>query len=748
VVSAAGWLKQDFPEIKAARLLTTTSSVRRGDVEYSDPVAWVDPDFFKVLPLPALAGDPDTVMHRPDGLVLTQTAARKYFGQERPIGQTLQISRALALPVGAVVKDPPANTHLKYGIFASGQHPLSGLRRQEAFDATVPRGRYDASVTVYVQLADAAAAARINAGMKDFVKRHLALADGKLLGGTGIKLELLPLRDLHLAQFRGPAQSVDTQGNSRVLTALAVIALLILVMACINFVNLMTARASQRMVEVGVRKLAGAERRHLVLQFVGEALIYAFLGLLVATAAVELLLPRVRAALDRPMPFDYWRDPALTGAALVATVLVGVLAGVYPAFVQSSFRPAVVLKGGLLAPPGGLAVREGLVISQFAVLIGLMVSAAVIAAQTHFAMNEGLKLQKDAVLMLDVSQPPDFTKSISAPRRLLCREPFFDQIKSLPGVRGAACANAGAMDASLTLTSGKGPSGEEVGMILAPIDYGFFELYGVKPVAGRFFSQPGDAVPQTVPPQDPRVVIVNETSARLLGFPSAGAAVGQIVKIGFGRGEMPSVQIVGVAPDVEINALRKETRARIYLLLPQGLNFMHVKLGGGRIAETVKAIDAAWRATGMPRPPRHRFVDQYLQTVYAHVIVQGLALVVLCAIALVIGCLGLFGLTAFTAERRTKEIGIRKTMGAGERDIVTLMLWSFTRPVLWANLIAWPLGWWAMSRWLQGFSSRIALSPLFFVGAGGAALVIAAITVSAHAFAIARAKPVGALRYE
>jgi putative ABC transport system permease protein len=734
-------LKSEFSDIQAtARLLSTSTAVGRGEVTSLEAIAFVDPDFFSILPLPAIAGDPVAAVHRPDGAVITRALARKVFGQDAPIGQTIELNRATKLRVDAVIKDLPANSHLDQDVFISGLNALSPLR--PANDRPLVRGQISLSYRTYFRVPNPEAGERLDREMPGFLARRLLLPNGRLQSGSALELRMIPLAGLHLYPLTG-LSSAKPQGSRAILTALSLIAGLVLTMAAINFVNLMTARAARRAVEVGVRKAAGATRRDLILQFIGEAVIYALVALVLGIGVVELALPSLRAMLDRPLDFAYWREPQMLVGGMGLCLVVGVLAGLYPALVQSSFRPAAVLKGVLPQTTGSAKVRSSLATLQFAFLIGLILAVMVIAGQTHYALNDGLRLDKAQMVMMDVRAPP-------GPPKPRCREAFVDQVRRLPGVQGAACANLTAFDESDVPVTVDLPGGRDLQFTMGIVDHGFFELYGLKPLAGRFFSpaHPEDETP-IVQPLKPGTVVLNQTAARALGYASPEQAVGRRFRNKqYGSFAAGDLEIVGVAPDFSFDLINHGVRPMAYFLVPQALDTLSIKLKGQDVPETLKAIDDLWRQSGAVRPPSRRFVDDYLQSVYIAAIRQGWLIDALCGLAIFIACLGLLGLAAFTAERRTKEIGIRKAMGASSPGIVGMLLWSFSQPVLWANLIAWPIAWWALNRWLQAFGRRIELEPWMFLAAGAAALLIAVLTVASHAIRVAQAKPVGALRYE
>jgi putative ABC transport system permease protein len=750
----AAFLKLDFPQVRSTvRLVDGRPTVRRGQVEAVETVYWADSTVFEVLPLPALAGDLKTALARPDGVVLTRRMARKYFGRDDPVGQILELepqpfpSRpggplpepvAHRMQVTAVLQDLPSNSHLTTEIFASGLAPFSPLT---LFDR-LPKS-FGPRAYTYVRLAPGAAGAPLAEAMPAFGARHID--PRPLIGG-----QMLPaLTALTAVHYLPPSDSdMKAPGNRTATLAIAGVGVLIVVVAAINFVSLMSARAGRRAVEVGVRKAAGARRRHLMLQFLGEALIYALLSLIAAAALAELLSPLMGNVVGRAVRLDYWHDPALVAAMAGLALMVGLLTGLYPALVLSAFGPASVLKGGPAPAGGGGGLRLALATAQFAILIALLICAAVIWRQTAFALARGLDHGADRVLLVS--------------GQLNCQK-LRDRVRPLPGVERASCTSNIAVTGDSAPTEAITADGRSVPVEMAPLDFGLMELHGQRPLAGRLLSQdhPEDGLllsGESAEKQPP--VVINAAAARRLGFATPAAAVGQTIRwqrfnparIGSGLPLFPSrpSQIVGVVADFSMQTIREPIRPMLYYVDPLTIadGYLAVRVSGQDTAAVLTRIARQGPALGLKRPLVLRFYSQIAQDLYADIIHQSLAVAVSAGIAMFIACLGLFGLAANTAERRTKEIGIRKAMGASNADIVRLLLQSFAQPVLWANLIAWPVAWWAMSRWLSGFAYRIGLSPWFFVAAGAAALAIAGLTVTAHAIRVARAKPIRALRYE
>jgi putative ABC transport system permease protein len=722
-------MKVDYPAIDTiARLMQGGVDLRVGAIEALDGITWADPGFFKVMPFPVIAGDPSATLARPDGIVLTRAAARKYFGADAPIGETIEIDRTHRMQVGAVVEDIPVNSHLAARIFASGLASFSPLSKADGAD----RGSIGDSAYTYFRLAPGTSVDPIRADMAAFLERHAIGPQAALhLTPPALELVVVPLKSIHL----GPAAfgALTPRANQETLFALAATGGLIVLIAAINYVTLMTARSTKRAVEVGIRKAVGATRRTLVAQFIGESLLYVVIAMVLAMACLELLIPWFNTYAPANLTFAYWQDPVLLGALVALVFIVGVLAGVYPAVALSSFRPAAVLKGGPLKSAGAGVVRMGLVILQFAMLIGIILMTATIYRQTRFALNDRLRVPTDQILLVTGS----------------CDEASRQQIQALPGVRAAACD---ARD-HLSHVFVKRIDGTKLAFSRTYVDFGYLELYGLRPLAGRFFdnSHGADSVSPDAPASFQPNVVINETALQQLGFRTPADALGKSIfwirGADLGSPPLPST-IIGVAPDFSATASREKIDPVIYLVDRSTLYMLNVKLDGRKIPETLASIDRVWKERNASRPTPGVFLNQIMQRQYMDVIRQGIIFAVFSALALFLACIGLFGLAAFATERRTKEIGIRKAMGADSSDIVRLFAWEFSKPVLWANLLAWPIAYYFANRWINGFAYHVDLEVWMFLAAGGIALAIALITVSGHASLAARAKPVTALRYE
>jgi putative ABC transport system permease protein len=608
----------------------------------------------------------------------------------------------------------------------------SDTEAQRATSGEMRRGAF-----TYFQLRRGANAARIEADLSNFLKRHYP-------PDVPTTLAIVPLSHVHLVPTGRFPMSPAT--NPSTLWTLGLVGLLALMLAVINFVNLMTARAAQRSIEVGVRKSAGARRVDLIAQFLGESCLYVVTAALVAMAVVELVLPTFNAMLSIgaddeqanavTVTFNYWREPILAAGLLLAVLVVSVLAGAYPAFVMSAMRPINALHRGI-GTYGSMRVRTILVVVQLAALIALLFCTAVIQRQMSYSLTDSLRIDRDQVMLLFFSKTPSETIKIA--------------LAEVPGVSGVTAAGA----APTNYGNGWGQFRRATDINPAtlqiyPIDYNFFEFYRMNPIVGRLPSREYGTDRFVVNESSRNLsVFINESAVRALGFRSPADAIEeQIFPSDLGFSAPASTTIAGVVPDIPIDSVRTRIQPAMYLVFPEASTLVNIRLDGKRIPETVAAIDAVWRKLGEPTAPSHLFLDLYFRRMYFDIIQQRRVLGALCGVAVFLSCLGLFGLSIYTAQRRTKEIGIRKVMGASTGAVMRMLLWAFSKPVLWASLVAWPTSAWLMNRWLEGFVYRVDLGWWLLPAASLLALAITLATVSVHSFLVARAAPSSALRRE
>ncbi|HEX8670210.1 MAG TPA: ABC transporter permease [Allosphingosinicella sp.] len=719
-------MKLDLPQISTvARMMPQDWTVRRGDVEFNETIYWADATLFSVLPASAVAGDPKTALDRPNSLVLTRTMARRLFGKDAPLGETLQFNREHLMEVTAVIRDLPSNSHVAGRIFASGKTPFSNLA---ALDADTGGFHFDGTTYTYFRLRPGASLEAVRAALPDLVVNRLHIPKENAFG-VAVTLSAIPIRDIHFA----PAgiNAMKAPGDKATVAAAGIIALLILVGACVNFVNLTTARVSGRAIEVAVRKAAGASRANLALQFITEAILQVAAAMVLALAAVELLLPSFNAFLEREILFAYWR-PEMLASLLIAVVGVGLLAGAYPALVLSALRPAVAMRGGPSFLDRG-RLRRALVVVQFAILTGLVISTAIIWRQTQFAAESAGRLSAYSMVL------------VSAP----CTDALKNGLAKLPDVESAACSEPTMMDSERAMEMIEISPARIHSFETLSVEPGFLEAYGLRPLAGRMFDlrYGGDVVTPPGPtPQEVRMVI-NRTAVRELGLRQPRAAIGLRLQASAARGSR-FFTVIGVVPDFPTGSVRVPTAPTAYFVDPARFGMLTARVRPGRMANALAGIRDVWLATGQEGLPKMLPLEVYATGLYREIVREGVIFAIAAGVTLLIACIGLFGMASFMAEQRTKEIGIRKALGASTRQVATLLLWQFSRPVVWANLIAWPIVWLLMSRWLSGFAYHVPLQPWPFLAGGVLTLAITLATVGGQAFLVARRPPATALRYE
>jgi putative ABC transport system permease protein len=546
---------------------------------------------------------------------------------------------------------------------------------------------------------------------------------------------LTPFKDAHLTSDRYGA--MQPAGSWTTVYGVIGIAVLILLVASFNFMNLATARATLRAREIALRKLGGATRAQLIGQFLGEAVLMALLSLVVALALVEVLLPVYARLLEKPLQFHYGADVGLLAALAGLAVLVGLLSGLYPATVLAAFRPALTLKAGSALQRGGGRLRAALVVIQFAISIGLGITALVVFTQIDFARRVDLGFRQDGVVIV---------RGIARLTPAL-RASFAHALRANPEITGVEYSNGVPLDLFNTSNPLIQAPGAPQGVTAHLINIGpeFPSLYDMRLLAGRLLSD-ARGEDESAPHQG-RNMLVNAAAARALGF-TPEEALGKTFKIG---GDFGTARIVGVLAAANLAGLTELPQPAVYYFDPAGshaMTLMSIRLRGDRIPEALAFIDKAWRVF-VPGAAIDRYFlsDAFLRQFQADER-QGRMLVACVTVAIFIACLGLFGLAVFTAERRSKEIGVRKISGARTVDVIWHLLKQISIPVLLANVIAWPVAYYYLNRWLEEYAYRVRVQPLYFVAAGAAALVIAWATVFVHAVRLARASPVHALRYE
>jgi putative ABC transport system permease protein len=745
-------IRKDFPQVTNAVYALGSAPVFYKDGQASPTKDYLisDDDFLKVVNLPLVAG---TTLPTAQTAVLTQTEARNRFGTDQVVGKTLTvISKGVKrdFKITGVIKDVPKNSSLK----------VNAILRMDfnSFFATEPQFLTCwgcQSGWVYLKMKPGTDVKALEAQMPAWEKRNIPDQPNGSVNynpGTDEDWHFVNLKDVHLGKAQGGSM---TPGNDqRSIATFAIIALLILGMAVVNFTNLATARASQRAREVALRKVLGATRKQLIVQFVAESILISAVAMLLALALVELLVRPFAAFLDADLWLTYFGSGGILLPALALTLLVGIVSGLYPAFFLSRFQPAQVLKANRSAAetPGSGRLRTALVIGQFAVSIGLIICTAVIYGQTVYARSVDPGYQRDHILQVD-----DMNRYQLIPQA----ETIVEQMKRIPGVVAVGLTDIGVATDNNNNTGLIPPgSNKQVTIGQYQVSTGFRDAMGLKLIAGRWFdpNRPMDDMTLDFPLQKEQEialarrgvnVVLNQYAVKKLGFSSPQDAVGKVVKSELfepGTG-MVDINIIGVVGDSRFRTVRTPIDPIMFQSVKKGPAWMVIRYRGDP-ATVEAAVERQWKQITNEVPFQAKFSEDIVRELYKAEDARAKIFAAFALLAVIIGCLGLFGLAAFTAERRTKEIGIRKVLGARTRDIVQLLVWQFSRPVIIANMIAWPIAWWLMRDWLNGFDQRITLTPVPFLIAAAIALGIAIATVVGHAVKVARANPIHALRYE
>lgn len=739
---------------RAVRLYEDDQPIRAGDRTFRGTTSYVDPGFFEVFDLPVVAGSRDAALADNASILLTETTARKFFGAEPAVGRTLTIGGDQVFTVVGVLADLPRNTHLDIDAIARFD---PGRYHDQPW---VADSWTSVNTRTYLLLRSAGARARLAAAFPDFTDRHVKFDVPGVTErpSTIIRFELMPILDIHL---HGTRLGYEHLGSFAAVVAFSGIALLILIIACINFVNLATARAMKRAREVAMRKVVGATRGQLVRQHLGEAVLTALIALALAIALVELALGPFNDFLHKELRLDLLGDPTLLATVVGLVIVVGAAGGLYPAIYLSRFRPAAVLKANQSSATGSSALRTGLVVFQFAISIALIVCTATIYSQTVYARTLDLGFQRDDRVVLQGLGDLEPAAVATLKRELA----------AVPGAAGVALSSdAPPLDSNNNTIFYPTPVMNDDRLLVETlrVDPDFFPVYGVTPLAGRLFSMdhPGDFQrggrgplnlrgDEPVPEHEQQGVIVNRALVAKLGARRPEDVIGTVLYEVNNEGPLTPTTIVGVVDDLYLRSVRTAVTPMAYFAAPPGraFNRLTIHVAPGRMREALRGIEGVWTRVAPAVPIRTAFVDADLAAQYDADEQRGQIFAGFAVFAVLIACLGLFGLASFSAERRTKEIGMRKVLGASVLDIVRLLVRQFSWPVLVANLVAWPVSFLVMREWLAGFRYRIELTdPRYLVGIfGGAALlalVIAWLTTAGHAYKVARGSPIRALRVE
>lgn len=710
----AAALKRDFPEIIKS---TRFGYWQRHLVTYKDKCfneighMHVDPDFFDMFSFPLVKGNPETVFSDPYSVVLTEKTAAKYFGEEDPIGRTLTVNNSFDVLVTGIIRNESLNSSLEFDLLS----PFEILLKESIGEDNADNWGFN-SFGTYVLLAQSADAESLDQKLKIYLKKYNEEdTDG---------LALQPLTDIHL--FSNLGHDLRNRGDIKYVWIFSALAVFVLIIACVNFMNLTTARSANRAREVGLRKVVGAQRPQLIRQFFGESILMALIALVIALFLVELLLPMFNSLSGKELNSAWRGNSSFLLVFIGLSIITGILSGIYPAMLLSSFQPVKILNGTMRSSGANPFFRKALVIFQFSLSVFLIIGMFVISSQLNYMRNIDLGFNRDQII--HVSMHGELHDKYEAIRERFLKNPNVLHITA-----------SMALPTNIQSTPGtpmwEGKPEDAVMEIKADfIDYDYIETFEIPLVEGRSFSREFSSDLETA-------FIVNEEAVRRMGL--AKPVVGK--KFGFWGIDG---QIIGVMKDGHFQSLHHKIEPLVFKMFPDWLRRFYVKIRSDNLSSTIKALEKTWGEMNLGYPFEYRFLDEDFDNLYRSEARLGNIFEAFAALAVFIACLGLFGLASFTAQQRTKEIGIRKVLGSSTSRIVALLNQEFLKWIALASLIAWPIAYFTMRIWIQKFAYRADIEMWMFFLSAAIALAVALITVSFQTLRAARANPVNSLKHE
>ncbi len=705
-------LIEEFPEISAAFRYTTAPRflVKYEDFRfYESGLGMADPSIWTTMSFRLLQGDPETVFQPINSIVLSETMAEKYFGEEDPIGKLLRIENQFDLIVKGIMEDVPSNSHLQFDFVMPFVLLEYGGQRLDQWGSN--------SYLTYVELAQAADPDVVNEKIRDFIKKHNP--------GSTATIELQKMDRIHL--HSDLTADFAERGDIRYVIIFSLTAFLVLVIACINFMNLATARSGNRAREVGMRKVVGAYRSDILRQFLSESVLYATLAFILAVGLVFLLLPTFSNISGKELTLNFSQGGVLYLSLIGIVILAGLGAGLYPALFLAGFNPVFVLRTKSFSGPKGRMFRRILVVFQFALSIGLIIISLVVQGQLNFIRSKPLGYNRNNVVYMRFGvQTANFY------------EAFKRSVQNEPSILSVTSADQLPTAMYNSTTSISWPDKNPEDKILfhtATVTHDYTQTLQLEMAEGRSFSR-------EFPSDEKQAYILNQAAARIVGGESSP------LDKPFTLWDVDGI-VIGIVKDFHFQSLSTPVEPLVIRLRPvEPYTFLLIRIKGEDFPDTLQRISSAWDKVSPAFPFDPSFLDESFDDMYKTEQRLGTLFAAFTFLAILIACLGLLGLASFMAEKRTKEIGIRKVLGATVPNIVKILSVEFFVLVSVANLIAWPVAWFFMKRWLQNYAYNTGLNPLIFIGASIAALIFALLTVSFQAVRAASADPVNSLRYE
>jgi putative ABC transport system permease protein len=713
----------DYPEVETGTRLNSVGEIflsYENKKFYEDEFYFADSGFWEVFNYEMISGDPATALSRPYTMVLPMSTAKKYFGKENPIGKVIEIDGDEKFEVTGIVADPPNNSHFKF----TGLLSFMTLYEKDSqqFDS---RRWGSLSLHTYVRAIPELNTVLFEEKLSLLIKDKMEALMGQSLDSMNI--EILPylqsLESIHL-HSNLMAELSDNNDITNIYV-FGAIAIFILIIACINFMNLSTARSAKRAKEVGLRKVHGAEKKQLIFQFLSESVLISLIALIIAIVIVELIIPPFNQMLDVELTFNIFLQFGVFLLFVGISLFTGIFAGSYPAFYLSAFKPIKVLKGVVDKLPAKLSVRNTLVVLQFAVSIFLIICTIIIYNQIGYLSNKKLGFDKENVIIIPL-RGERMTKNFEFLKNEFSQVPIIKEVSAGSSVPGFNLDGSGFIP--------EGMDENEPWLIYnIAVDQDYTESFGIEILQGRNFSLDY--------PTDTAAILINETLLKRTGWEDP---IGKK----FTTGNEQEVKVIGVVKDFHFKSLEAVIEPMIIFLGTDAHRFLNIKITEGDVFENINIIEKKWNSIESEFPFDYFFLDERLERLYKAEHKTGIIFIYFTFLAIFIACLGLFGMAAFIAQQRTKEIGIRKSLGASVNQLVFMLSKEFTKWVIISNIIAWPLAYYAMNYWLQNFAYTTKMTVWIFIASAAIALTIAIMTVSYQSYKTAIANPSKSLKYE
>ncbi|MBN2018418.1 MAG: ABC transporter permease [Candidatus Cloacimonetes bacterium] len=723
-------MKAEIPEIEEATRLQFMQNrlFKHGENKiYEDDAYLADSTFFDIFSYEFIHGDPKTALSEPFTAVLTESFADKLFGDIHPIGETIVGGNGLTFQVTGVIEDIPDNSHVQFQLLTS-MTTLRELIGAEQYNSTATNGFWNISVYSYIRLNDKTNPQAVMDKFQQFYDKYMKELGDRI--NTSMTIRLTPVRDTH---FIGDLQYDFPTGNTSYTLIFIFVAMFILLIACINYMNLATARSMNRAREVGIRKVAGAPKGLLIRQFLSESVFLSFISLIIAVIAAYILIPTFSHISGVDISFNIGQNPLLLIYILIATIIVGLISGSYPSFYLSSFKPVTVLKGKLKSGKGSGGLRKVLVLIQFSITIIMLIGTFAVSNQLSYIQKKDLGFDKEDVLVLTL-------QDTSAVRNM---EAVRDAMGNHPDILSSAITTSvpGRMTGKLIMRVEAEDGFTEKPLNLFVTDTKFIDLMGMEIVEGRNFSD-------SLATDREKAVIINEAAAKEMNW--SDGALGKRIYLGLRDDGTAffSGEVVGVVKDFNYQSLHNKVAPITIFTTDFPKTSVVIKYNPENIQDVLTYVRETWQDFMPEFPFEYEFLDDVLNEFYIPEQKLAKIFTIFAFISILIACLGLFGLASYTTEQRTREIGIRKVLGATSQTIVMLLSKTFTKWVLLANIIAWPVAYFALKSWLENFAYRTQLSVLTFILSGLIALAIAILTVLYQSLKASRTNPSITLKYE